>query len=132
MVDMKPPLDEVYLEHFGVKGMKWGRQKTNVKSARRAPSVRRTMLKSAAAGAVIVGGVAAVAYMMPSRVGRVKMTDIGFQNPGTIRVKSERLYPKALTAGKKRVEDLLYSDARPMTNMRNVGFAFRDGQFVKI
>lgn len=23
----KPPLDEVYLEHYGVKGMKWGQQK---------------------------------------------------------------------------------------------------------
>lgn len=133
MIDTKPPLNAVYLAHFGVRGMKWGqRRKSTGKGRRKAPSVRRTVLKGAAIGVALTAGAYAVGRMLPSRVGRTKLTDIGFQNPGTIRVKSTRLYPKALTVGKKRVDQFLYSDETPMTNLRNAGFAFRNGQFVKV
>jgi hypothetical protein len=124
-----PPLEEVYLEHFGVKGMKWGQKKASgSKQRRKAPSVKKTIAKGVAIGVVLTAGSYAVGRMLHGRVGRTKLIDIGFQNPGTIRVKSERLRPLALTAGKKRVEDLLYTTS----GMGKSGFAFRNGQFVKI
>lgn len=60
-----------YLAHYGVKGMKWGRQRAEKREAKRASrtpeeQARRDKFKStakkAAVGAVIIGGVAAAAY----------------------------------------------------------------------
>lgn len=64
MIDAdKPPLEEVYLEHFGIKGMRWGVRKPEEKGQGRqhaaSPAQKQhTAVKAAAiAGAVLLGAV---------------------------------------------------------------------------
>lgn len=95
---------EAYLEHVGVKGMRWGVRK---KSGPKKPDgILKQTGKSLAFGAAIIAGAALVGTMMSGRTGRVPLRDIGFQNPGVVRVASQRLNPLAL-AGQARVPSLL-------------------------
>jgi hypothetical protein len=59
----QPPLAEAYLEHFGVKGMKWGQRKSGTSSK------RSKALKIGGAAAVAAG--AAVAVTVLARGGRL-------------------------------------------------------------
>lgn len=43
----KPTLEEVFLKHYGVKGMKWGQRKATIKKARRDMGAHERKLASA-------------------------------------------------------------------------------------
>lgn len=68
--DNKPDLDAYVLEHYGVKGMKWGRRKDRSESSGKG---KKVALGVAAAGAT--AGAAFVAYKL-SQGGGVKMSSL--------------------------------------------------------
>lgn len=83
LVTDKPQLNDTYLEHFGIKGMKWGQRKKSSKDS----STKKSMStkKKVAIGVGVAAGVAAVAYMMTRRgkvpVKHVMGTPQGFKSP---------------------------------------------------
>ncbi len=89
----KPPLEDLYLEHYGVKGMKWGVRKKRPDEEARKRKFGPKAKKIAVTTAVIVGAVA-VGYAL-QRSGGVKVSSLG----GLTDPKSS-LYD-TMTAGKK-------------------------------
>jgi hypothetical protein len=70
-IDDKPPLEEAYLEHFGVKGMRWGQRKPEEQGQPR--QSLSTNQKRAVKAVAIAGGVAVTAILL--RKGNVKVVD---------------------------------------------------------
>lgn len=63
IVAEKPPLEEAYLEHFGVKGMKWGVRKSKDSSDDSKDTVIRITHKQKVNALTAVGAVTAVALL---------------------------------------------------------------------
>lgn len=134
--------------HFGVPGMKWGQRKRSqprllpgaktsinvglkigkkIHKARaaRAEKPKMSTAKKAAIGGAVLAGTAAAAYLLSKRgnvpVSRLSQM-VNSDGSSIIRVSSQRMAPpKALTAGKKVAEKLLYSDNFSMSKS---GFIF--------
>lgn len=75
MITEKPDINEVYLIHVGVKGMRWGRRKARSDEADRAKVFSKSNAKKAAKGVAVLAGVALVAAVM-TKSGRTKMVDV--------------------------------------------------------
>lgn len=88
----KPSLEAVYLEHFGVKGMKWGVRKKRPDEEERKRKFGPKAKKIAIATAAIAGAVA-VGYVLQQR-GGITMSPGGLTDP------QSPLY-STMTAGKK-------------------------------
>lgn len=83
MLVESPPLRGVYLAHFGVKGMKWGRRKSSFSNSSSSSSKKNepkmTNAKKFAIGTAVLGG-AAVAAIILSRRGQIPAVRIGKAN----------------------------------------------------
>ena len=100
-----------YLEHVGVRGMKWGHRKAapvGTTRARRGVRTLKTALKNAAIGTFIVFGSSAVASAFIGRAPGVRSGPTrGQTRANVLKVTSQRLRPiAALTAGREAVERL--------------------------
>lgn len=75
-------LEENYLAHFGVKGMKWGKTKRPERTSEQKAETRRKIKKAAVIGGSIalVAGTAAVAVML-NKKGNVPLSTIGVPAP---------------------------------------------------
>lgn len=72
----KPPLEEAYLEHFGIKGMRWG-QRSKSGSSNKKMSAK----KKVAIGVGVAVGAAAVAFAM-TRSGKIPVKQVLGHRPG--------------------------------------------------
>jgi hypothetical protein len=73
LVDAQPPLEEVYLEHFGIKGMHWGQRKAqDVGPGRQHHGLTQNQRRATKAVA-IAGGVAVAALLL--RRGHINVLD---------------------------------------------------------
>ena len=79
MIIENPPLNAVYLAHFGTKGMKWGHRKKRPDEKERAKFFSKTNAKKAGTAVAVVAGVAIVAAVM-TKGGRNTMTNIATTN----------------------------------------------------
>jgi hypothetical protein len=105
-IEVKPPLNEATLEHFGVKGMKWGVRKE------RTPAEKRALAKKVAIGTgalLLIAGTAVVAHQMHKN---------GKLNFGSS--------SKTISAGKQAVDKILSepTDVIHATRGHSKGFTF--------
>lgn len=76
LLDEKPPLEGVYLAHFGTKGMKWGHRKardTGSSSGSQPAKQKMSTGKKVAIGVAVTAGALAVAAVLRKR-GKVRPT----------------------------------------------------------
>lgn len=87
--------EETYLEHFGVKGMRWGRRKAKgstgnpkkplTKQEQAERDIHRARVIKGSAAAVVVGGVATAIIL--HRAGEIKVTNLRKEHLGFVSAK---------------------------------------------